>query len=740
MKRYQSTRRSVDEQPVLWHGGDYNPDQWLDDPDVLEEDIRLMRLARVNQVSLGIFAWSAIEPSEGEYRLDWMASCIDRLATAGISVFLATPTGARPAWMSEAYPEVLRVDAYGRRHWHGGRHNHCLTSPVYREKSAAINAELARRFAEHPAVKLWHLSNEYSGACYCEMCQEAFRKWLQDRYENDLKKLNGAWWTAFWSHTYTNWQQIEAPSPIGETSVHAQVIDWKRFTTAQTRSFMRAEMAAIRKIDESIPFTTNLMGFFEGIDYFSLSEEIDVVSWDSYPSWHAPSGTADGPGVEPLHPELADAEIAYRVGTSHDLMRGCGKGKPFLLMESTPSATNWMPVAKLKRPGMHLASSLLAIAHGSDSVQYFQWRKSRGSSEKFHGAVVDHVGSEHTRVFADVAHVGEALEALSEVAGTHYPAEVAVLFDWDNRWAIDEAQGPRNDGRKAYLETIERHARALAGHHVQVDLISSRSDFSTYKLVVAPMLYMVQPGVADRLEAFVEQGGTLVATYWSGIVNESDLCFTTGFPGPLRRLFGIWSEEIDALHPSERNSVRLETPLREDGQTAFEAYELCDLIHLEGATALGYYGSDFYAGRPALTVHDFGAGHAYYLASRNETAFLSDLYGRLIEQTSPLRATEMALPPGVHAALRRAQEPDGSRSEYLFVINFSAESVMVPAPDEIEKIIYRSPPANIGTRQTAGGPRQEQGEADSLAAQTLMPAFGVQVRRRQIRPAVGVVA
>ncbi|MFP4376582.1 MAG: beta-galactosidase [Spirochaetales bacterium] len=733
MKRYQITRRSVDEPPVLWHGGDYNPDQWLDKPEILEEDIRLMKLARVNQVSVGIFAWSELEPEEGAYRTGWLASCIDRLHAAEISVFLATPTGARPAWLSAAYPEVLRVDEYGRRRRHGGRHNHCLTSPVYRKKSAAINAVLASTFAKHPAVKLWHLSNEYSGACYCGLCQEAFRSWLQERYDNDLDKLNKAWWTAFWSHTYSDWQQIEAPSPIGETSVHAQVIDWKRFTTAQTRSFIRAEIEAIRAVDESIPFTTNLMGFFEGIDYFALAEELDVVSWDSYPFWHAPTGSADGT-------ELTDAAIAARVGTSHDLMRSVGNGKPFLLMESTPSATNWMPVAKLKRPGMHLASSLLAIAHGSDSVQYFQWRKSRGSSEKFHGAVVDHVGSEHTRVFADVADVGQALEALAEVAGTYYPTDSAILFDWDNRWAIDEAQGPRNDGRKAYLETVERHASALAGHHVQLDVASSSSDLTRYRLIIAPMLYMVRAGIAERLEAFVSAGGTLVATYWSGIADESDLCFTGGFPGPLRELLGIWSEEIDALHPGEQNSVCLETPFRDGGPSTFAAYELCDLIHLEGARALAHYGSDFYAGRPALTVNEYGRGRAFYIASRNEFSFLSEFYGKLASEIEPLRATENALPPGVHATLRHAEEPDGSRSEYRFLINFSTESVMVPAPMEGEQVIYRSPPANTGETAAVTSERGDQAEAGTLSEQTLMPAYGVQVRKRSVGPEGGVVA
>ncbi|TVQ20221.1 MAG: beta-galactosidase, partial [Spirochaetaceae bacterium] len=504
MKRKNVIRAAVNEPIRLLHGGDYNPDQWLDSPKVLDEDIRLMKLAKVNVVSVGIFSWVSLEPEEGRFEFAWLDDVLERLGAAGIGVFLATPTGARPAWMSAKYPEVLRVGANRVRNLHGARHNHCYTSPVYRERTRAINGELARRYGGNPAVKLWHLSNEYGGECHCPLCQDAFRAWLRERYDGDLDRLNRAWWTAFWSHTYTDWSQLESPAPHGEQGVHGLSLDWRRFVTHQTRDFMRHEIESIRAAVTDIPFTTNLMGYYPVLDYPKLAEDIDVVSWDSYPSWNAPAdATAASQTAAPAWtrtvPGLPDAELALNIGVTHDLMRGCKRDTPFLLMESTPSMTNWMPVAKLKRPGVHVASSLLAVAHGADSVQYFQWRKSRGSSEKFHGAVVDHVGHEHTRVFGDVADVGDALATLREVAGSLYPADVAVIFDWENRWAINDAAGPRNDGRKAYEETVARHAAAIARHAVNLDVVDSEQDISRYKLVVAPMLYMVKPGVAERL-------------------------------------------------------------------------------------------------------------------------------------------------------------------------------------------------------------------------------------------------
>lgn len=305
---------------------------------------------------------------------------------------------------------------------------------------------------------------------------------------------------------------------------------------------------------------------------------------------------------------------------NHDWFRSLKDGKPFLLMESTPSLTNWQPISKLKKPGMHVLSSLQAVAHGSDSVQYFQWRKSRGSSEKFHGAVVDHAGHEHTRVFQEVKELGDGLAKLDEVVGTTVDAEVAIIFDTENRWAVKDAQGPRNAGVH-YVRTVTEHYQAFWEQGIAVDVIDSEKDLSKYKLVVAPMLYMVRPGVGENIEKFVQNGGTFVTTYWSGIVDENDLCFLGGFPGPLRKTLGIWSEEIDGLYDGETNRIKVVGNNELDLRGDFEAKELCDLIHLEGAEALAQYGSDFYAGRPALTVNQLGDGKAYYIASRNDQAF-----------------------------------------------------------------------------------------------------------------------
>ncbi|HWO53581.1 MAG TPA: beta-galactosidase [Paenibacillus cookii] len=631
------------------HGADYNPDQWQHSPEVLEEDIRLMKLAKCNVMAVGIFAWAALEPEEGTFTFEWLDRVLDRFAANGIYAWLATPSGARPAWLSQRYPEVLRVSENRVRNLHGGRHNHCYTSPAYREKTRIINTKLAERYANHPAVVGWHISNEYGGDCHCDNCQEAFREWLKKRY-GTLEALNRAWWTAFWSHTYTDWSQIESPAPHGEKMVHGHNLDWKRFVTDQTADFCRAEIAPLKAIRPDLPVTTNMMDWFEGLDYRKFADMLDVISWDAYPTWH----DTQEPG-----------KLAAWFSFNHDLFRSLKGGRPFMLMESTPSLTNWQPVSKLKRPGMHLLSSLQAVAHGSDTVQYFQWRKSRGSSEKFHGAVVDHVGHEHTRVFQDVAELGGLLETIAEVTGSGVPAETAIIADWDNRWAVKDAQGPLNRGID-YENTVMQHYRALWNMGVPVDVIGSEDDFSRYKLIVAPMMYLCTEQAGAALEAFVAGGGTLVATYWSGIVNESDLCHLGGFPGPLRQVLGIWSEEMDGLHEGERNEM---VCLKDNAlglEGSYGLYDLCDLIHPEGARVLAEYGDDFYAGRPALTVHAYGEGKAYYLASRAKEPFYADFYARLIREAGVRQAIDTELPEGVTAQLRS----DGG-TDYVFVLNFS---------------------------------------------------------------------
>lgn len=371
-----------------------------------------MKKAHYNVMSLSMFSLSQLEPEEGVYRLDWLESVISNLFENGIYTILSTPSGARPHWLAAKYPEVFRTEANRTCKLFGGRHNHCYTSPIYRQKVANINELLAKRFAHHPGVILWHLSNEYGGECHCPLCQEAFRNWLKEKYQS-LDSLNKAWWTDFWSHTYTDWNQIESPAPHGESMLHGLTLDFKRFVSYQTLDFLKWERNHLKPYAPELPVTTNMMYYYDGLNYFDFKDEVDIISWDSYPVWHKGSST--------------DEAIGADTAMFHDIMRSIKKA-PFLLMESTPSQTNWQNVGKLKKPGMHMLSSLQAIAHGSHSVQYFQWRKSRGSCEKFHGAVVDHYGKEDTRVFKEVAAVGERMAQLSALTSTQVQAEVVILY------------------------------------------------------------------------------------------------------------------------------------------------------------------------------------------------------------------------------------------------------------------------------------------------------------------------
>ncbi|WP_409340433.1 beta-galactosidase [Paenibacillus sp. MBLB4367] len=676
--------------PVFMHGADYNPDQWLHDPQVLAEDIRLMKLANCNVMSVGIFSWVALEPEEGTFEFGWLDRVLDTFDQNGIYVWLATPSGARPAWMSQKYPEVLRVGANRVRNLHGLRHNHCYTSPVYREKVTIMNTRLAERYGQHPAVVGWHISNEYGGECHCDYCQTAFRNWLKAKY-GSLDALNRAWWATFWSHTYTDWEQIESPAPHGEKMVHGLNLDWRRFVSDQTVDFYKHEIAPLKAANPDLPCTTNLMYQFYDLDYRKFADTLDVVSWDAYPTWHEAA---------------SDGNIASWFAFNHDLFRSLKK-KPFMLMESTPSLTNWQAVSKLKRPGMHRLSSLQAVAHGSDSVQYFQWRKSRGSSEKFHGAVIDHVGHENTRVFRDVQELGQSLAGLGDLIGMPVPAETAILFDWDNRWAVNDAQGPRNSGLH-YEQTIMQHYRAFWEMGVPTDIVGSGDDFdATYKLLVLPMAYLLREETGEKIERFVRNGGTLVVTFWSGIVDENDLCHLGGFPGPLRRTVGIWAEEIEGLYDHDRNAL-----VPADGNALgltrkYEVREICERIHSEGAEVLAVYEDDFYAGNPVLTVNRLGQGEAYYLAARvNDPAFYQDFYGKIVEKAGARKTIDASLPAGVTAQIRS----DGGR-DYVFLLNFSGKEVAV---------------------QLDGRNYEDAETGETVGRQVELPVNGVRILRREV--------
>src|SRR5690606_19822216 len=380
-----------------------------------------------------------------------------------------------------------------------------------------------------------HISNEYGGECHCDLCQEAFRGWLKEKY-GTIEELNMQWWTTFWSHTYNDFSDVESPAPHGENAIHGMNLDWKRFVSDQTQDFMNHEIAAVKPYNTDMPITANFMYYFNGLNYFKFKNDVDIISWDNYPTWH----------------KTDDFAIGLDTAMMHDLMRSIKK-QPFLLMESTPSSTNWQSVSKLKKPGMHLLSSMQAIAHGSNSVQYFQWRKSRGSSEKLHGAVVSHNDRSDTRVFKEVAQLGDLLTRLPDIAASNTHSEVAIVYDWENKWAVEDSQGPRNKNM-GYIEEVQAHYRAFTKQGISVDFIDMECELDGYKIVVAPMLYMLRAGFEQKIRKFVEAGGTLVTTYWTGMINENDLMFMGDAPHGLTDVLGLVSEEIDGLYDHESNA------------------------------------------------------------------------------------------------------------------------------------------------------------------------------------------
>lgn len=626
-------------------GGDYNPNQWP--KEIWEEDIRIFKKASINSATVNVFSWAKIQPSENCYDFEELDQIIEKLSTEGFDIVLATSTAALPAWMFKKYPEVARTDYDGRHHKFGQRHNACPNSLVYQKYAERLATKLAERYGENPQVTCWHINNEYGGECYCDNCEKAFRVWLKDKYHT-IEALNKAWNMEFWGHTVYEWDEIVLPNALSEgigydkTAFAGISIDYRRFNSDSLLKNYMMERDAIRKIDPTTPITTNLMGTFKGLDYFKWAKEMDLVSWDNYPSYNTPWSL---------------------VAMTHDLMRGL-KQQPFMLMEQTPSQQNWQPYNSLKKPGQMRAQSYQTIAHGADTIQYFQLRRSIGACEKFHGAVIEHVGHEDTRVFRETAALGAELAQLSDIIGTQTQAQVAVIFDWDNYWALEYTSGPTVDLK--YVEQIHRYYRYFYEQNIAVDLVPVDADLSKYKLVAAPVLYMIKEGMQERLTDFVMQGGALLTTYMSGIVDQSDNVHLGGYPGPLRELAGIWVEEIDALAPEQSNGVSLVNE-----ELTGTSNLVSDLIHLENAEALAHYTSNFYAGMPAVTKNTFGDGTVYYFGGQLEDQLQDQLFKTIVKETDITPVIEKATK--LEIACRENEE-----AKFFVIINFHEEAQPLP--------------------------------------------------------------
>ncbi|MER6404409.1 beta-galactosidase [Streptomyces viridosporus] len=630
----------------LAFGGDYNPEQWPES--VWREDVRLMREAGVTLVSVGIFSWALLEPSPGAYDFGWLDRVLDLLHENGVRVDLGTPTVVPPAWFYRAHPDALPVTARGERLAFGSRGAICHSNADYRAAAVDITTRLAERYGDHPALAMWHVHNEYGvpvSACYCDSCAAHFRRWLARAY-GTVDAVNEAWGTAFWGQRYASFEEIDPPRLTPTVGNPAQALDYRRFADATMRENFTAERDVLHRLSPGIPVTTNFMTALsqcDSVDYWAWGREVDLVTNDHYL-------ITDG---RRTHVNLAMAA---------DLTRSVAGGAPWLLLEHSTSGVNWQPRNPAKAPGQMARNSLAHVARGSEGALFFQWRQSRRGAEKFHSAMVPHGGTD-TRVWREVVELGASVGSLASLRGTRTEADVAVLWDWHSWWAqnLDWRPSEDHDAR----ERADAFYEALYDRHLTVDFAHPEADLSGYPLVVVPALYLMTRAAGDNLRAYVENGGTLVVSYFSGIVDEHDAVHEGPHPGALRDVLGLTVEEFSPLPAGGR--VRLTGP----GGAELDADVWTEFVVPRGAETVWTYADGLTAGHPAVTRHRLGGGTAWYVSTRLGAEGLDALLGRAVEDT-PL-APRADLPRDVEVVRRT-----GESGTFLFAINHTATDAEVP--------------------------------------------------------------
>ena len=615
----------------LAFGGDYNPEQWP--RSTWREDMELMLEAGVSFVTLGVFSWSWLEPAKGEYDFAWLDEAMDLLHDNGIAVDLATATATPPPWLSVAHPEILPVDRDGHTLWPGSRQTWCPSSPVYRDHALALTTQLAQRYHDHPALALWHVSNEYAChnlPCYCDTCAAAFRRWLRGRYAT-VEDLNDAWGTAFWSQRYTDWEQVLPPRRTTTFANPTHQLDYARFGSDTLLDFYRAEKAVLNEHSPGVPVTTNFMTLthFRHLDYHQWAPEQDVISTDHYV-------------VNRLeHPR---AELSF----SGDLTRGLARGRPWLLMEHSTSAVNWQPVNPAKAPGQTIRDSVAHVARGADTIGFFQWRQSRSGSEKFHSALVPHAGRDSAR-FREVCELGAIAQRLGELRGSTVEAEVAILWDYQAAWA---ASGPAMPSSALdYALVGQTVHRLLRDQGVTADVVHPGADLTAYRLIVVPTLYLLRDEHAAAIAAAAEAGAQVLVTFFSGISDESDHVRLGGYPGAFRDLLGVRVEEFFPLLEGEAVALS-------EGSGRLWSED----VTATSAQVLSTYADGPLAGRPAATRRSVGSGSAWYLSTLPDDDTLATLLDRIAEAAGVGPAS--SVPRGVEVVRRR-----GTDGSWLFLIN-----------------------------------------------------------------------
>ncbi|MFF0160678.1 beta-galactosidase [Streptomyces sp. NPDC005263] len=634
--------------PGIAYGGDYNPEQWPEE--VWAEDMRLMREAGVTMVSVGIFSWALLEPADGVHDFSRTDRVLDLLHHNGIAADLATPTAAPPAWFFKAHPEALPVDQDGRTLSYGSRQTFCPSSPAYRKASLRIAKALAERYADHPAVAMWHVHNEYgchNPACYCDTSAGSFRGWLRTKYGDDLDALNHAWGTAFWSQWYYSWDEILPPRATAAPANPTHLLDWRRFCSDELLSLCTAETEVLRRAAPHLPATTNFMVLrtFDALDYWRWAPEVDILSNDHYLM-------SDDP-----EPEI---DIAL----NGDLMRSLAGRRPWLLMEHSTGAVNWQPVNRAKNPGEMRRNALAHVAHGADGILFFQWRAAKAGAEQWHSAMLPHAGTD-SRVWQDVVRLGADLRALAEVRDSTQTSRVAIVWDWDARWALELPSQP--SGELRFQDLVRDWYTPLWRAGIGVDFVRpDEPGLDRYRLVLVPSLYLVDDTGAARLAAFVERGGTLAVGFHSGAVDENCHVRLGGYPGAFREILGVRGDEPFPLLPGHWAGLVGQVP---QGATADLWTEH---LRLAGAEAVATYADGPLTGVPAITRHTYRSGTAWYVATHPDPATLAAVLGHICQEAGV--RPEHEVPDGVEVVRRR-----GTDADYLFLIDHAGHGARIPA-------------------------------------------------------------
>lgn len=654
--------------PLLF-GGDYNPEQWPEDS--WDADLKQLQAAHINALTLNVFSWSLLQPDEQTYDFSMLDAIIRHATKFNMQIVLATATGALPAWMPRLYPDVTRVNQDGQHARHGMRHNACPSSPNFQRLAKELVTQLATRYHDLPNLACWHISNEYGGMCYCQRCADGFRTWLQAHYPS-LEAVNTAWNSNFWSHTYHRWEEINPPMHLTDMIdagsdkpvLAGAALDYRRFQSDALLANYKMEQAIIREVDAATPITTNLMSTQKDLDYFKWAEHLDIVSWDNYPSFDTPA-----------------SETAMK----HDLMAGL-KQAPFMLMEQTPSQQNWQPYCALKKPGEMRMLSYQAMAHGANTIQFFQMKQSRNGIEKFHGAVISHAqaeGTHQTRVYCEVQALGNELAHLpADLLASRNRAKVAVLFDWPSFWGVEYATGPSRE--MDYVQQVHHYYQMCYDAGLEVAMIGKNTPLKDFDVVIAPVMYTVSTSVTQKITDFVKAGGTFLTTYMSGIVDDHDNVYLGGYPGSMRELLGLWNEEFDALPPHTKVQVVAD-------DTRFSGSFLCDVIHPTSAKVLASYHDEglFYNGSPVITKNTYGKGNAFYVGTQLDSVGGAYLLKQLLADTQ--LTLPNAVVPGIEVTHRYSHE-----HTYTFIVNTTAQALQLAntAPESVD-LLTQTVPSSI---------------------------------------------